>query len=113
MKPGRLLIGAGALIAIVIALVVSGGGDDDKSGGDGPKAPTPAKAEKDAVRVTFAYSPEKDKLLAPLVERFNAEAVEVDGRPVFVEATNQSSGDVQAKIAKGTYEPVAWSPSSS
>lgn len=112
MKPGQILIAAGALVAVVIALVVSGGGGSD-GGGGGSKGSTGPKAPKGAVRVTFAYSPEKEELLVPLVKRFNAQGVEVDGKPVFVEASNQSSGDVEARIAKGTYKPVAWSPSSS
>jgi Ca-activated chloride channel family protein len=37
----------------------------------------------------------------------------VGGKPVFVEAENRSSGDVESKVARGTYQPVAWSPSSS
>ncbi len=116
MKPGQLLIAVGAVIAVVVALIASGGGGGDgrdgRAGKDA-KGSTGAKAPTGAVRVTFAYSPEKEKLLVPLVKRFNAKGVEVGGKPVFVEASNQSSGDVEARIAKGTYKPVAWSPSSS
>jgi Ca-activated chloride channel family protein len=112
MKPGQLLIALGAAVAVVIALVVSGGGggDDKSPGANGSTAP---KAPKGSVRVTFPYSPEKEGLLVPLVKKFNAQGVEVGGKPVFVEAVNASSGDVESKIAGGKYEPVAWSPSSS
>ncbi len=111
MKPGQLLIAVGAAVAVVIALVVSGGGGDAGTKGTVPSVSS--KAPKGAVRVTFAYSPEKEALLVPLVKRFNASGAKVGGKPVFVDAVNRSSGDVEAKIAKGTYKPVAWSPSSS
>ena len=72
-----------------------------------------AKAPANAVRVSFAYSPEKEKLLLPLIAKFNREGREAGGRPVFVEGINAASGDAQTRIAKGTFKPVAWSPASS
>ena len=71
------------------------------------------KAPANAVRVSFAYSPEKEKLLLPLIAKFNREGREAGGRPVFVEGINAASGDAQTRIAKGTFKPVAWSPASS
>jgi Ca-activated chloride channel family protein len=65
------------------------------------------------LKISFPYSPEKEKLLVPLVKKFNAKGLKVGGKSVFVEAVVASSGDVEAKIAAGKYEPVAWSPSSS
>jgi Ca-activated chloride channel family protein len=112
VKPGQLLIALVALVAVGAALLVSNSGGDGGSGGGGAGGGA-AKAPKGAVRVTFAYSPEKEKLLLPLVKRFNAQHVQAGGTAVFVEAVNKSSGDVEAQIAKGTYKPVAWSPSSS
>ena len=61
--------------------------------------------------MTFAYSPEKEKLLKPLITSFNREQ-QVDG-VVFVEGINAASGDAEARIANGTFKPVAWSPASS
>ena len=50
-----------------------------------------------AVAVTFAYSPEKEALLKPLIERFNASKTEAGGKAVFVEAAErESSGDAEA-----------------
>ncbi len=116
MKPSQFVIAVLAVVAVVGALVFSGGGDGGGNGGGGTGSESgdaPAKASKDAVKVTFAYSPEKEKLLLPLVKRFNAQREKVGGRPVFVQAENVSSGVVEAKVADGSYEPVAWSPSSS
>ena len=111
MKPSQLVIALVAGIAVVVALFASGGGSDrDAPKSGGTSAPV---APKGALKVSFAYSPEKEGLLLPLVKRFNAQGVKVGGKPVFVEAANLSSGDVESKIAKGQYEPVAWSPSSS
>ena len=63
--------------------------------------------------MTFAYSPEKEMLLKPLIASFNSSGAEVEGKRVFVVGENVSSGDAQLKISRGTYKPVAWSPSSS
>ena len=111
MKPGQILIAAVAVIAVVAALVFTGG--DDGGGGGDRSADAPERAPKGSLAIPFAYSPEKEDLLVPLVEEFNASGAEVGGKRVFVEAVNRSSGEVQAEIAEGDYEPVAWSPSSS
>ena len=110
MKRSQLLILILAVIAVGgVALLSAGGGGDDS--GDG--AETGPAAPEGAVRVPFAYSPEKEKLLVPLIKRFNAERVAVGGRPVFVEGSVVSSGEAEADIAAGDLQPVAWSPASS
>jgi Ca-activated chloride channel family protein len=111
VKPGQILIALGAAIAVIVALAVSGGGGDDKAGNGGSTAAE--KPPQGALRITFAYSPEKETLLVPLVKEFNGRRTEVNGKAVFVEAVSMSSGDVQSKLARGRYETVAWSPSSS
>jgi Ca-activated chloride channel family protein len=99
MKRGQLLIALLAAVAVgVVALVSAGGGDDEAE----PRAP------EGAVRLSFVYSPEKEKLLKPLIREFNEE----DGR-AFVEGEVVSSGEAEAKIADGRLEPVIWSPASS
>ena len=101
-----------AVAAVLIAIVITagGGGGKSKAGGGGGSATKPAS---DAVRVSFAYSPEKEKLLQPLIEQFNAAGAKVGGKPVFVEGQVVASGDAETKIAKGQLKPVAWSPASS
>src|SRR4051794_4907131 len=114
MKRGQLLIALLAVAAVGLVAVLaggSGGGDEKKK--DSASRSAPAQAPGNAVVVSFAYSPEKEKLLVPLVREFNAQQTHVGGRPVFVRAQNVSSGDAEARIARGTYKPVAWSPSSS
>ena len=107
MKRGQLLIVIVAAIAVgAVALVSAGGGGDDESGG-GTEAEQQAPAN--AVRLPFAYSPEKEKLLVPLIREFNRE----ERRGVFVEGEVVSSGDAERRIAEGQLEPVIWSPASS
>jgi Ca-activated chloride channel homolog len=109
MKRGQLVIAAVAAVAVVVVAIVSaGGGGGDKSGGS-----SSGSAPAGAVRVTFAYSPEKEKLLTPLIRRFNDQREQVDGKTVFVEGQVVASGDAQTKIANGRLKPVVWSPASS
>ena len=110
MKGSQLLILLVAVVAVAgVALISSGGGDGGGDGGAGGSSAPP----KGALRVSFAYSPEKEKLLEPLIESFNQSGEEVGGKPVFVEGQVVSSGEAQTKIAEGRLETVAWSPSSS
>jgi Ca-activated chloride channel homolog len=107
MKRSQLLILILAVVAVAgVALVSNGGGGDD--GGDGGE--TAPAAPEGAIAVPFAYSPEKEKLLVPLIRRFNSEREQVNGRPVFVEDSGVSSGEAQADIAAGE---LVWSPASS
>jgi Ca-activated chloride channel family protein len=112
MTRGQLLLALVAAAAVgLVAWISSGSGGGDKSG----NAPSQQQAEApaNAVVVSFAYSPEKEQLLVPLVREFNAQQTKVGGRPVFVRAQNVSSGDAEARIARATLKPVAWSPASS
>ena len=111
MKRSQAIIAAIAVVAVAVLAFGRGGGDD--SGGGGGNGKAPSKAPSGAVAVKFAYSPEKEKLLEPLIDRFNADGKEVDGKQVFVEGEVVSSGEAQTKIARGTLKPVAWSPASS
>jgi Ca-activated chloride channel homolog len=111
VKPSQIAIAVAAAVAVlVVAVISSGGGGGDGGGNGGTTAPT---APKGSLRVSFGYSPEKEQLLLPLIKEFNAEGREVDGKKVFVEGKNVASGDAEARIAKGTYKPTAWTPSSS
>ena len=113
MKKSQISLLAVAVAAVaLIAVLGSGGGKGDD--GPGPSGgPAPSKAPAGSIEVSFAYSPEKEKLLTPLIKRFNASGAQVDGKRVFVAAQNVSSGDAQTKIADGKLKLTAWSPSSS
>src|SRR5687768_5392419 len=106
MKRGQLAIVVLAAAAVaVVALLTSGDGGEDRGGPEGAPA--------GAVQITFAYSPEKEKLLVPLIRSFNDAEEDVRGKAVVVEGEVVSSGEAESKIADGRLEPVAWSPASS
>jgi Ca-activated chloride channel family protein len=108
---GRLFIIVLALAAVAIAYVASGGGGSDDK--EKPDSAARSPAPGNALRVSLAYSPEKEEMLAPLIKRFNDERHLSGGRPVFVDAKVRNSGDVEAEMARGREGPVMWSPSSS
>lgn len=101
----RVAVIVAAIAAVVIAAVATtGGGGEDGGGADVPK---------DAVRVTFVLSPEKEELLRPLVRAFNESGATAGGKPVRVLGQVVASGEAQAEIARGRLKPVVWSPASS
>jgi Ca-activated chloride channel family protein len=109
LKRGQLLIAIVAVVAVAGVAVISAGGDGSSGDGGGSEPAVP----KGAVRVPFAYSPEKEKLLKPLVREFNAQREQVGGKAVFVQGQVVSSGEAETRIAEGRFEPVVWSPASS
>src|SRR5215211_6964761 len=116
MKRGQLAILLLAVLAVAAIAFAGGGGDDDVGGGGTStreSGDAPAKAPAGALRVTFPYSPEKEPLLKPLIERFNASRTEAAGKVVFVEGRSESSGVTEQRVAQGRDQPVAWSPASS
>jgi Ca-activated chloride channel family protein len=113
MKKSQLgLLAVAAIAVALIAVLGSGGGKSGDKPGSG-SASAPARAPAGAVEVSFAYSPEKEKLLLPLVRQFNGSGAKVGGKPVFVSAQNLASGDAETKIAAGRLKLTAWTPSSS
>jgi Ca-activated chloride channel homolog len=100
------LVLAAILIVGAVAWRVAGG----DGGGDDPAS---TEAPADAVRVPFAFSPEKEALLTPLIEAWNAEGREVGGRRVVVEGQVVSSGAGAERIPRGDLQPVVWSTASS
>jgi hypothetical protein len=66
-----------------------------------------------AIRVSFAYSPNQEKLVLPLIRRFNAGRHISGGHAVEIVGESISSGDAEAKIAAKDYRPTIWSPASS
>src|SRR5436309_10733493 len=61
-----------------------------------------------ALTVSFAYSPNQEELLLPLIDTYNREHddVEIVGESV-------QSGDAETKIATRSLRPALWSPASS
>ena len=113
MKPAQLLLLVVAVLAVGAVALLAGGSGGDDGGGSPEPAQTGDAAPAGALEVPFAYSPEKEKLLAPLIEAFNRERVQVGGKPVHIAPSIVASGDAQARIAGERLKPVVWSPASS
>jgi Ca-activated chloride channel family protein len=116
MKRSQITIAVVAVFAIVLVWVITsagGGGDDGGNGNGGGGGGNGGTPPAGAVRVPFAYSPEKEVLLKPLIEEFNESEQQVGGKPVFIEGSVVASGEAQQKIADKRLRPVAWSPASS
>ena len=109
MKRDRVVIVLLAVVAVAALVVFGRGGGDGGSAGGSSQADAP----EGAIQVDFSYSPEKEDLLVPLIEDFNAGETEVAGAPVFIRGEVIASGEAEQKIDAGQLKPVAWSPSSS
>lgn len=103
--PGVRFLRAFLVFAAVAAIGIAYVNERDNDKGSSARA--------NAVHVQFAYSSNLEEMMGTLIPRFNAAEVEVDGRPVFVDGTAASSGDVESKIVDGRLRPAAWSPASS
>jgi Ca-activated chloride channel family protein len=93
------------LIASILAACGAGGlgGTDNGT----PQAPS------NAVKITIAYSPEKEGWLKERIAAFNATDTKVNGQPIFVEGVNKSSGAARTEIKSGKLQTTIWSPSAS
>lgn len=89
----------------LFALLIACAGLGPTTGGDGPPS--------NALRISIAYSPEKEKWLNEQILRFNQQRVAIEGRPVFVEGMNKSSGVARTEIKNGALNVTVWSPSAS
>lgn len=90
------------LLALLASLLAACGGDSGSTN-------TPSNA----LRISIAYSPEKEKWLTEQIARFNERRVEVEGQPIFVEGINKSSGVARTEIKNGSLQVTVWSPSAS
>ena len=98
----------GIVIALAAALVgLAAYNQFHRHGGAG------ARAGSTQLVVDFAYSPNQQQLLVPLIQEFDNARHAVDGTTVFVMGESRASGDVEASVANGTYRPTIWAPASS
>jgi Ca-activated chloride channel family protein len=108
---GRLLVILMAVAVAAVSVVVSRG--DEQPGAPDASKPSASTVPAGALRIQFAYSPEKEHLIAPLVDGFNASRATSGGRAVHIDAQVINSGDVEAQVVAGRLQPDVWSPASS
>jgi Ca-activated chloride channel homolog len=112
MKPSALITIAVAIAAVAVAGVLanrSGSSSDDSKTAARPAASAVAgTAPAGSLKLSLVVSPEKEKLLQPLVKGFNASQ-----KGVFVVMTAQNSGDTENALVRGVAKPDVWSPAGS
>ena len=95
------------LLALVGAMLGACGGPGGTIDNGTPQAPS------NALKISIAYSPEKDGWPKDRIAAFNATNTKVGGQTVFVEGINKSSGAARTEIKNGQLKPTIWSPSAS
>jgi Ca-activated chloride channel family protein len=103
MRMRRLSI---LLLLAMLASAISACGSSSSGGGSsGPPA--------NALSISIAYSPEKEKWLTERIDTFNSQKVKAGDKPIFVTGANKSSGAARTEIKNGTLQTTVWSPSAS
>jgi Ca-activated chloride channel family protein len=95
------------LCAVICAALVACGAPGGSATNGTPQAPS------NALKITIAYSPEKEGWLLDRIAAFNASNTKVNGQSVFVEGVNKSSGAARTEIKNGQLNVTIWSPSAS
>jgi Ca-activated chloride channel family protein len=95
------------LALIASALAACGAGNLAGNDNGTPQAPS------NALKITMAYSPEKEGWLKERMAAFNATDTKINGQPIFVEGLNKSSGAARTEIKNGQLQVTIWSPSAS
>lgn len=94
-------------LVLLMALLLTACGTDSMTPGTVDQAPS------NAVKVSIAYSPEKESWLTSRLEAFNQSDTKVGNRPIFAEGVRKSSGAARTEIKQGALKTTVWSPSSS
>jgi Ca-activated chloride channel homolog len=96
------------LLLTLLASMLAACGDLGGTSADGtPQAPA------NALKITIAYSPEKDAWLKDRITAFNNSRVKIGNQVAFVEGINKSSGAARTEIKTGALTTTVWSPSAS
>src|SRR5947208_16424309 len=111
----RVAIIAVALLAIGGAVVARSGKKASPPGATSASTSTVVQpaAPQGAIRISIAFSPEKEDILRALIAQFDREKHTVNGKPIYVIPDKESSGAAEAAIVKGTLKPTIWSPAGS
>ncbi|HEY0738343.1 MAG TPA: VWA domain-containing protein [Herpetosiphonaceae bacterium] len=94
-------------LVLLMALLLTACGTGNDTPGTTDQAPS------NAVKISIAYSPEKESWLTSRLAEFNQSETKVGNRPIFVEGVRKSSGAARTEIKQGALQTTVWSPSSS
>ncbi len=95
-------------LALLALLLASCSTQQTTTTGDGT-----AVVPGNAIKISLAYSPEKENWLKERFAAFQATNPKLGGRPIVVEGINKSSGAARTEMVQGSFKPTIWSPSSS
>ena len=96
------------VILVIVAAALAACGANPLGGDNGTPQPP-----SNALKISIAYSPEKEGWLADRIAAFNATSTKVNGQVVFVEGVNKASGAARPEIKNGQLKTTIWSPSAS
>jgi Ca-activated chloride channel homolog len=96
------------LLFVLFGAALASCGISGIGGGNGTPQPP-----SNAVKISIAYSPEKEAWLKDRITAFNATETKVGNQPIFVEGVNKSSGAARTEIKSGQLQVTVWSPSAS
>ena len=96
------------ILLAMLASAISACGSSGGGGGSGSGGPP-----SNALGISIAYSPEKEKWLTERIATFNSQKVKAGDKPIFVTGVNKSSGAARTEIKNGTLKTTVWSPSAS
>ena len=95
----RAIVIAAAAVAVLVA---AAGRADPEERGDEPE-----------LVLRYLYSPDAEKLLVPLIDRFNGETQRSGGREVRIDGVILTSGEAEAALAARRDRAALWTPASS
>ena len=94
----RLIVIAAAAAAVLVA--AAGEGD-------------PARGEEPELVLRYLYSSDAEKLVVPLIDRYNGEPHRRGGRKVRIDGIKMNSGEAESALAAGEERAHLWTPASS
>jgi Ca-activated chloride channel homolog len=95
----RAIVIAAAAVAVLVA--AAGRADPEE------------RADEPELVLRYLYSPDAEKLLVPLIDRFNGETQRSGGREVRIDGVILTSGEAEAALAARRDRAALWTPASS
>lgn len=95
----RAIVIAAAAVVVLVAAAGRGGPD--------------SRAEEPELELRYLYSPDAERLLVPLIDRFNSQSHRSGGREIRIAGVTLTSGEAEAALAARRDRAALWTPASS